>query len=61
VLIEFITAMKNGIGLNRILSTIHIYPTLVEANKQAAGAWKRAHVPVRLLRAVERYHDWMRG
>jgi pyruvate/2-oxoglutarate dehydrogenase complex dihydrolipoamide dehydrogenase (E3) component len=61
LLIEFITAMKNGIGLNRILGTIHIYPTMAEANKYAAGAWKRAHAPQAVLRQVERFHAWMRG
>jgi hypothetical protein len=53
--------MRHGIGLNRILRTIHIYPTLAEANKYAAGAWKRAHAPAGLLKWVERYHAWMRG
>jgi pyruvate/2-oxoglutarate dehydrogenase complex dihydrolipoamide dehydrogenase (E3) component len=61
LIIEYVTAMKNGIGLNRILGTIHIYPTLVEANKYAAGNWKRAHAPQSLLKWVERYHAWMRG
>jgi pyruvate/2-oxoglutarate dehydrogenase complex dihydrolipoamide dehydrogenase (E3) component/uncharacterized membrane protein YdjX (TVP38/TMEM64 family) len=61
LIIEFITAMKHGIGLNRILGTIHIYPTFVEANKYAAGAWKRAHAPQGVLRQVERLHAWMRG
>jgi pyruvate/2-oxoglutarate dehydrogenase complex dihydrolipoamide dehydrogenase (E3) component/uncharacterized membrane protein YdjX (TVP38/TMEM64 family) len=61
LIIEYITAMKNGIGLNRILGTIHIYPTLVEANKYAAGNWKRAHAPQGVLKWVERYHAWMRG
>jgi pyruvate/2-oxoglutarate dehydrogenase complex dihydrolipoamide dehydrogenase (E3) component/uncharacterized membrane protein YdjX (TVP38/TMEM64 family) len=61
LIIEYITAMKNGIGLNKILGTIHIYPTLAEANKYAAGNWKRAHAPQGLLRWVERYHAWMRG
>jgi pyruvate/2-oxoglutarate dehydrogenase complex dihydrolipoamide dehydrogenase (E3) component/uncharacterized membrane protein YdjX (TVP38/TMEM64 family) len=61
LIIEYITAMKNGIGLNQILGTIHIYPTLAEANKYAAGNWKRAHAPQGLLRWVERYHAWMRG
>jgi pyruvate/2-oxoglutarate dehydrogenase complex dihydrolipoamide dehydrogenase (E3) component/uncharacterized membrane protein YdjX (TVP38/TMEM64 family) len=50
LIIEYITAMKNGIGLNQILGTIHIYPTLAEANKYAAGNWKRAHAPQGLLR-----------
>ena len=61
LLVEFITAMKHGIGLNKILGTIHIYPTLAEANKYAAGAWKRAHQPERLLAWVERYHAWRRA
>jgi hypothetical protein len=47
--------------LNDILSTIHPYPTWAEANKYAAGVWKRAHAPQRLLTWVARYHDWMRG
>ncbi len=61
LIIEYIAAMRHGIGLNKILSTIHIYPTLVEANKYAAGAWKKAHAPRRLLDWVERYHAWVRG
>jgi len=55
---EFVTAMKHGIGLNRILGTIHIYPTLAEANKYAAGVWKRNHAPAGLLRFAARYHAW---
>ena len=58
---EYILAMRHGIGLNKILGTIHIYPTLAEANKYVAGNWKRAHAPQGLLRWVERYHAWMRG
>ncbi|HSN39080.1 MAG TPA: FAD-dependent oxidoreductase [Burkholderiales bacterium] len=61
LIIEFITAMRHGIGLNKILGTIHIYPTLAEANKYAAGNWKRAHAPQGLLAWVEKYHAWMRG
>jgi len=57
---EYISAMKHGLGLNKILSTIHIYPTLSEANKYAAGQWKRAHAPERVLAMVEKYHRWMR-
>lgn len=58
---EWVLAMKHGLGLNKLLGTIHIYPTLNEANKYAAGAWKRAHAPQALLRQVSRYHAWMRG
>jgi pyruvate/2-oxoglutarate dehydrogenase complex dihydrolipoamide dehydrogenase (E3) component/uncharacterized membrane protein YdjX (TVP38/TMEM64 family) len=61
LIVEFITAMKHGIGLNKILGTIHIYPTWAEANKYAAGAWKKARAPERVLRQVERFHAWMRG
>ena len=61
VIAEFVAAMRHGLGLNKILGTIHIYPTLAEANKYAAGVWKKAHAPQRLLRAVERFHGWMRG
>jgi pyruvate/2-oxoglutarate dehydrogenase complex dihydrolipoamide dehydrogenase (E3) component len=58
---EYVLAMKQGIGLNRILGTIHIYPTLAEANKYVAGNWKKAHAPQRLLAWVERFHAWRRG
>jgi pyruvate/2-oxoglutarate dehydrogenase complex dihydrolipoamide dehydrogenase (E3) component len=58
---ELVAAMKHGIGLNKILGTIHIYPTLAEANKYAAGAWKKAHAPQGALRLLGRFHAWMRG
>ena len=61
LLAEYVLAMKHGIGLNKILGTIHTYPTLAEANKYAAGQWKRAHAPLRLLAWVERFHAWRRG
>jgi pyruvate/2-oxoglutarate dehydrogenase complex dihydrolipoamide dehydrogenase (E3) component len=58
---EFILAMRHGLGLNKILSTIHVYPTFAEANKYAAGAWKRSHAPKKALVWAERYHAWMRA
>ena len=58
---EFVLAMKHGLGLNKILGTIHIYPTLAEANKYAAGQWRRAHQPELVLRWVERFHRRRRG
>ena len=61
LLAEFVLAMKHGLGLNKILGTIHIYPTLAEANKYAAGEWKRAHAPQKVLAWLERYHAWKRG
>ena len=57
---EFISAMKNNIGLNKILGTIHIYPTLAEANKFAAGNWKKNHAPEKILHWVEKFHSWQR-
>ena len=61
LLAEFVLAMKHGLGLNKILGTIHTYPTLAEANKYAAGEWKRAHAPQKILAWLERYHTWKRG
>ena len=58
---EFVSAMKHGIGLNKILGTIHIYPTMAEANKYVAGNWKRNHAPKGLLEWVEKFHAWRRG
>lgn len=58
VIAEFVLAMKHGLGMNKVLGTIHIYPTLTEANKYAAGEWKKAHAPEQLLKWVERFHRW---
>ncbi|MCF6336891.1 MAG: FAD-dependent oxidoreductase [Gammaproteobacteria bacterium] len=58
---EFVMAMKHGLGLNKILGTIHIYPTMAESNKYVAGVWKRQHKPEALLHWVERFHTWRRG
>ncbi|ERL54408.1 FAD-dependent oxidoreductase [Psychrobacter aquaticus] len=58
---EFILAMKHGLGLNKILGTIHIYPTWTEGNKYAAGEWKRNHAPEKILNLLEKYHTWRRG
>ena len=56
LLSEFITAMKWGLGLKKIMSTIHVYPTLTEANKFAASTWRKGHAPEGLLRWVEKFH-----
>ncbi|HEY5722648.1 MAG TPA: FAD-dependent oxidoreductase [Allosphingosinicella sp.] len=61
ILAEIVLAMKQGIGLNKLLGTIHAYPTMAEANKYAAGEWKKAHKPERLLAWIERWHRWRRG
>ncbi len=58
---EYVQAMKYKLGLNKILSTIHIYPTLTESNKYVAGEWKKARAPQKLLGWVARYHTWRRG
>ena len=61
LLAEYVVAMKHGLGLNKILGTIHIYPTMAEANKYVAGNWKKANKPEKLLAWVERFHGWRRG
>ncbi len=61
IIAEFVFAMKHSLGLNKIMQTIHIYPTLAEANKFIAGNWKKAHAPETLLRWIEKYHAWRRG
>tara|TARA_R100001440_G_scaffold8714_2_gene16441 strand:- start:866 stop:3007 length:2142 start_codon:yes stop_codon:yes gene_type:complete len=61
LLAEYVLAMKHGIGLNKILGTIHSYPTLAEANKYVAGEWKRANAPQKLLTWVEKFHRWRRS
>ncbi len=61
LLAEYVLAMKHGLGLNKILGTIHTYPTLSEANKYAAGEWKRAHAPQRVLGWLARFHAWERA
>ncbi|MBA2237746.1 MAG: FAD-dependent oxidoreductase, partial [Lysobacter sp.] len=61
LLAEFVLAMKHGLGLNKLLGTIHIYPTMSEANKHVAGTWRRAHVPERWLRLSGRVLAWRRG
>ena len=61
LLAEFVLAMKHGLGLNKVLGTIHTYPTWAEANKYAAGEWKKAHAPEAAMKWLQRYHDWRRG
>ncbi|MDO6705460.1 FAD-dependent oxidoreductase [Photobacterium sp. 1_MG-2023] len=61
LLAEFTLAMKYGLGLNKILGTVHPYPTMSEANKYTAGVWKQAHKPERVLRWLEKFHNWQRG
>jgi pyruvate/2-oxoglutarate dehydrogenase complex dihydrolipoamide dehydrogenase (E3) component len=58
---ELVLAMRHGLGLRKVLGTVHSYPTLTEANKAVAGAWQRQHLPGPLLRLSERYHRWLRG
>ena len=60
LLAEFVLAMKHGLGLNKILGTIHTYPTLAEGSKAAAGIWKNSHKPEKLLQWVEKFHKWKR-
>ena len=61
LLAEFVMAMKHGLGLNKILGTIHAYPTWAEANKYTAGVWRKAHAPEHILKWLQRYHTWRRS
>ncbi len=61
LIVEYVAAMRHGFGLNKILGTIHIYPTFAEANKYVAGVWKRNHAPQRLLAWAGKFHAWRRG
>ena len=61
LLMEFVLAMRHGLGLKKLLGTIHIYPTMAEGARFAAGNWRREHAPGRVLALLERYHRWRRG
>ena len=61
MLAEYVLAMRHGLGLNHVLQTVHTYPTWGEANKYAAGIWRRAHAPQWALKLSRRLHDWRRG
>lgn len=61
ILAEFVLALRHGLGLRKILNTVHIYPTLAEANRYAAGQWQQAHLPRALLGLAARFHRWRRG
>ena len=61
LLMEFVLAMRHKLGLKKLLGTIHIYPTMAEGARFAAGNWRRAHAPERIMQWLERYHRWRRG
>ncbi|MDD1780906.1 dihydrolipoyl dehydrogenase [Enterovibrio sp. ZSDZ35] len=61
LLAEFTLAMRHGLGLNKILGTVHPYPTMSEATKYTAGVWKQNNAPQGLLAWVEKFHTWMRN
>ena len=61
IIAEFVAAMRHGFGLNKILGTIHIYPTYAESNKYAAGVWKRSTVTHGQMAVAQAFNDWTRG
>jgi pyruvate/2-oxoglutarate dehydrogenase complex dihydrolipoamide dehydrogenase (E3) component/uncharacterized membrane protein YdjX (TVP38/TMEM64 family) len=61
ILAELVLAMRHGLGLRKLLGTVHSYPTWAEASRQVAGAWQQAHLPLRLLGIAERVNRWQRG
>jgi len=58
---EYVMAMTHRLGLNKIMNTIHVYPTLGEVNKFAASSWKKAHAPERVLNIAGWFHNRLRG
>jgi pyruvate/2-oxoglutarate dehydrogenase complex dihydrolipoamide dehydrogenase (E3) component len=60
IIAEYVAAMKHGFGMNKILGTIHIYPTLAESNKYAAGNWKKSMVSEKMLKLSEKLHTLRR-
>ncbi|MCI5073384.1 dihydrolipoyl dehydrogenase [bacterium] len=60
LIVEFVAAMKHGFGLNKILSTIHVYPSMAEANKFVAGNWKRQQTGERIFKWLKKFHAWQR-
>lgn len=61
LLAEYVLAMKHGIGLKKILGTIHSYPSMSEANKYVAGEWQKAHTPQWIMKWLLKFHAWRRG
>ena len=61
IIAEFILAMKYNLGMNKLLGTIHIYPTFTESNKFVAGNWKKNHAPQKILQWAEKFHTWRRN
>ncbi len=61
IIAEFVAAMRHGFGLEKILGTIHIYPTYAESNKFAAGVWKRSTVTQGQMALAQAFHDWTRN
>ena len=61
IIAEYVLPMKHGLGLNKVLGTIHVYPTMMEANKFVAGQWKQANTSKKLLELLQRWHQWRRG
>lgn len=55
---SFVFAMTHNMGLKKIAGTTHIYPTMLEANRFAANAWRSARVPQKLLPWAKRYFEW---
>ncbi len=60
IITEFVGGMTHGLGLKKIMGTVHIYPTYSEANKLAAGAWRRARAPQGALAVLGKVLNWMR-
>jgi pyruvate/2-oxoglutarate dehydrogenase complex dihydrolipoamide dehydrogenase (E3) component/uncharacterized membrane protein YdjX (TVP38/TMEM64 family) len=60
-LAEYVLAMRHRLGLNRILGTIHVYPTMSEASRYAAGRWRRSRVTLGQWGFLDALQAWLRG
>jgi pyruvate/2-oxoglutarate dehydrogenase complex dihydrolipoamide dehydrogenase (E3) component len=57
---ELTTAITHGIGLRKLASVIHAYPTQAEVIKRAADAYNRTRLTPRVKKIFERVLAWRR-
>jgi pyruvate/2-oxoglutarate dehydrogenase complex dihydrolipoamide dehydrogenase (E3) component len=57
---EFTLAMKAGLGLKTLASTIHPYPTQGEVVKKVANAWRKTTFTSRQKSILSKWYAWTR-
>lgn len=58
---ELALAMHQKIGLKKIASMIHIYPTLAEISKRIADTYQRTRLTNTSKKWLRRYFQWRFG